>query len=77
MPRPRYLSVHVVALRLGISNRSVLRLIDSGALPAWRPGQRAWQVSEMDLANYIARRGGNIEAAQTGNSSRRARPGNT
>ncbi|WP_366513516.1 helix-turn-helix domain-containing protein [Sediminibacterium sp.] len=73
MKRPRYLSVHVVAQRLGISTRSVLRLIDSGELPAWRPGQRAWQVSELDLANYIARRGGNIEARQAGNSPRRAR----
>jgi excisionase family DNA binding protein len=44
-----------VALRLGVSERHVRRLIASGELPVHRIG-RAVRVSEDDLARFLAAR---------------------
>ncbi len=44
-----------VALRLGVSLRTVRRLIAAGALPVHRIG-RAVRVSEDDLARFLAAR---------------------
>lgn len=49
----RLLSVEEVAKRLGISMRTVRRLIGDGAIPTHRIG-RSVRVSEDDLDRYIA-----------------------
>jgi len=51
---PRLLSVAAVALHLGVSEKTVRRLIQSGKLPSLRVGRQI-RVSEPDLAAFIAR----------------------
>ena len=48
------LSVSRLAQRLHVSERTVRRIIDSGALKAHRVG-RQWRVFELDLRDYLAR----------------------
>ena len=50
---PRLLSLAQVADHLGISIKSVRRLIECGALPAHRIG-RQLRISEPDLAAFVA-----------------------
>jgi excisionase family DNA binding protein len=52
-PRPKLLTIDEVADRTSLSERTVRRLIASGALPAHRIG-RAVRVSEDDLARFLA-----------------------
>jgi excisionase family DNA binding protein len=49
------LDVDAVATRLGVSSKTVRRLIDRGELAVHRIG-RLLRVSEPDLHNYVARR---------------------
>lgn len=49
----RALTVTVVAHRLGVSTRTVQRLIADGRLRGWRPGLRAYRVWESDLRAYM------------------------
>jgi len=53
MPGPRLLSVATVALHLGVSEKTVRRLVDDGQLPTHRVG-RLIRISETDLAAFIA-----------------------
>jgi excisionase family DNA binding protein len=52
-PGERWLSVDVVAGRLGVSEKWVRRKIRSGELPAHRVG-RLLRISERGLATYVA-----------------------
>jgi excisionase family DNA binding protein len=54
MPGPRLMSVATVALHLGVSEKTIRRLIDDGQLPTHRVG-RLIRISETDLAAFIAR----------------------
>lgn len=47
-------SVCRVAKRLNVSDRTARRLIEAGALKAYRIG-RQWRVFEPDLQEYLAR----------------------
>jgi excisionase family DNA binding protein len=49
------LDLDAVATRLGVSSKTVRRLIDRGELAVHRIG-RLLRVSEMDLQSYVARR---------------------
>ena len=51
---PRLLSVAMVATCLGVSTKTVRRLIKDGQLPSHRVG-RLIRISETDLAVFIAR----------------------
>jgi excisionase family DNA binding protein len=48
------MSVATVAFHLGVSEKTVRRLIDDGQLPTHRVG-RLIRISETDLAAFIAR----------------------
>jgi excisionase family DNA binding protein len=50
---PRLLSVAMVATHLGVSTKTVRRLIKDGLLPSHRVGRQT-RVSETDLAVFIA-----------------------
>jgi excisionase family DNA binding protein len=56
-PGERFLSVAEVAKRLGVSEKTVRRKIESGDLPAHRVGKLI-RVTERDLAAYLPRPGG-------------------
>jgi excisionase family DNA binding protein len=53
--QPEMLRVHIVARRLGRSDRTIRRLIQHGELPAQRLGQRAWGVLSIDVDNLRSR----------------------
>ncbi len=53
MPAPRLMSVATVALHLGVSEKTIRRLIDDRHLPIHRVG-RLIRISETDLAAFIA-----------------------
>lgn len=48
-----WLGVHAVAVRLGVVDRTVYRLIDHGDLPAYRIG-RLIRVRRQDLDGFLA-----------------------
>jgi excisionase family DNA binding protein len=52
-PGPRLLSVAMVALRFGVSEKTVRRLVDDRRLPSHRVG-RQLRISEEDLAVFLA-----------------------
>jgi excisionase family DNA binding protein len=52
---PRLLSVHAVAEQLGISDKTVRRMITAGELPVHRVGHLL-RVSQDDLAVFLAQR---------------------
>jgi excisionase family DNA binding protein len=51
--RPAYLTVAEVAAMLRVSNMTVYRLINSGALPAVRVG-KSYRLTEADVDRYLA-----------------------
>jgi excisionase family DNA binding protein len=51
---PRLLSVATVANHLGVSTKTVRRLIKDGQLPSLRVGRQI-RMSERDLADFLAR----------------------
>lgn len=51
----KWLDVDDVAANLGISSRSVRRILDRGELPHHRVGLRRVKVAPEDLAHYIER----------------------
>jgi excisionase family DNA binding protein len=51
---PRLLSIAAVALHLGLSEKTVRRLIQDGQLPSHRVGRQI-RISEMDLAAFLLR----------------------
>lgn len=53
--RPTLYTPHQVALRTGISRRSVMRAINSGQLPAVRNGRGHWQVRRDDMLGWSGR----------------------
>jgi excisionase family DNA binding protein len=57
------LTVSRVAKRLDTSNRTVLRIIESGQLIAHRIGRRQWRIFEPDLQEYLARQSNRKAAA--------------
>ena len=53
-PIPRLLSITAVALRLDVSEKTVRRLVHDGRLASLRIGRQI-RISEMDLADFLAR----------------------
>ena len=51
---PRPLTCQQVAERLGISERTVRRLIVAGDIKAYQPGRRSYRVRPADLDEYLA-----------------------
>jgi excisionase family DNA binding protein len=51
---PRLLSVATVASHLGVSTKTVRRLLKDGQLPNLRVGRQI-RISERDLADFLAR----------------------
>ncbi|MCL2395662.1 MAG: helix-turn-helix domain-containing protein [Acidimicrobiaceae bacterium] len=51
--RTRYVTVAEVAAQLRVSNMTVYRLVQSGALPALRVG-RSYRIREDDVDRYLA-----------------------
>jgi excisionase family DNA binding protein len=51
---PRFLSVTIVATHLGVSTKTVRRLVKDGQLPSHRVGRQI-RISEPDLALFITR----------------------
>ena len=51
----KVLSLKQVAEILGVTNRSVLNLIQRGELHGFRVGERTWKVEEEEVAAYIQR----------------------
>ncbi len=51
----KVLSLKQVAEILGVTNRSVLTLIQRGELHGFRVGERTWKVEEEEVAAYIQR----------------------
>jgi excisionase family DNA binding protein len=51
---PRLLSVTMVATHLGVSTKTVRRLVKDGQLPSHRVGRQI-RISETDLALFIIR----------------------
>jgi excisionase family DNA binding protein len=47
--QPRYLRVHIVAKRLGVSRRTVRHWAVTGQIPATRIGEKSWGVLEDDV----------------------------
>ena len=56
-----YLSVREVAATFRVSAKTVRRWIESGTLPATRPG-RDWRVARSDLHDLAQRRGNQAAA---------------
>jgi excisionase family DNA binding protein len=54
LPIPRLLSIAAVALHLGVSVKTVRRLVHEGRLPSLRVGRQI-RISEIDLAAFLAR----------------------
>lgn len=44
------------AKALGISPRSVITLIDEGAIKAWRPGKRNWRIDMTSVYSLLERK---------------------
>ncbi|MBW3614550.1 MAG: helix-turn-helix domain-containing protein [Actinobacteria bacterium] len=53
-PRAAFLTVAEVATMLRVSNMTVYRLINSGALPAVRVG-KSYRLTEQDVDRYLQR----------------------
>jgi excisionase family DNA binding protein len=51
---PRLMSVATVAVALGVSSKTVRRLIQDGRLPSHRVGRQI-RISEADFAAFVAR----------------------
>lgn len=41
---------------LGISSRSVITLIEEGAIHAWRPGKRSWKIDMTSVYSLLERK---------------------
>ncbi len=52
-PIPRLLSITAVALHLGVSDKTVRRLVHHGRLPSLRIGRQI-RISELDLVAFLA-----------------------
>jgi excisionase family DNA binding protein len=53
-PLPLLLSIAAVALHLGVSVKTVRRLVHDGRLPSLRVGRQI-RISEIDLAAFLVR----------------------
>jgi excisionase family DNA binding protein len=51
--RDTFLNVEQVAEKLGVSERTIRRLIASRHLKVFRVGQRSWRIDQADLHAYI------------------------